>query len=192
MSRNNPVSQISFPSHCCIQAGSRPGLVHVNHRLCGTCVAWRTPPMIISLSCASAGLDTARVFLFHVQLCFLVIVVLLISLVFVIMILLILVVVGGVRLVVGCSLLLFLFFFLLIALVLFLFFCSSYCGLCLLSCFFLVFFCWCYCCWPVDTWRLREVLKWVWGRDYYMSSNHSAGIVILSSFMRLVDCRTIC
>lgn len=145
------MSQISFPSHCCIQAGSRPGLVHVNHRLCGTCVAWRTPPMIISLSCASAGLDTARVFLFHVQLCFLVIVVLLISLVFVIMILLILVVVGGVRLVVGCSLLLFLFFFLLIALVLFLFFCSSYCGLCLLSCFFLVFFCWCYCCWPVDT-----------------------------------------
>ena len=48
--------------------------------------------------------------------------------------------VGVVRLMVGCSLLLFWFFFLLIALVLFLFFCSSYCGLCLLSCFFLVFF----------------------------------------------------
>ena len=58
-----------IPSRCCIQAGSPPGLVHVNHRLCGTCVAWRTPPMIISLSCASAGLATARVFLFHVQPC---------------------------------------------------------------------------------------------------------------------------
>ena len=60
--------------------------------------------------------------------------------------------VGSVRLVVGCSLLLFLFFFLLIALVLFLFVFSSYCGVCMfLSCFFLVFFCWCYCCWPMDT-----------------------------------------
>lgn len=60
--------------------------------------------MIISLSCASAGLDTAMVFLFHVQTCFLVLGFLLLSLVFVIVILLILVVVAGVWLVVGCSL----------------------------------------------------------------------------------------
>lgn len=102
--------------------------------------------MIISLSCASAGLDTAKGICVSCSAVFPCSCVSSFFSCFCYLILLVRVVVGGVSLVVGCSLLLFLFFFLLIVLVLFsssfllIVVCVCPCH-CLFACFFLLFFC---------------------------------------------------